>query len=120
MAYGGGQPLPQGESPWTQPNPLTAYGDGASRPGTLLNDMANAGINIGQTGAARLLMSGARQDAFGGTLSNDQLIAATRQGVNQADLGKVRYNKDAKKWELRNGTPYVSPGNQFNYGQYGK
>lgn len=97
------------------------YGDFnllASPPGTLLNDMASAGLNTGQLGAGLLMMGSGRnaQSRMMGrpALDNQALIDASRQGVNGRDMGRTTYNRDARRWRTGDGADYVSPGNQFN------
>lgn len=86
---------------------------GGSPPGGLLNAMNDAGLNINQTGAARLLMSAGRQGQFGGTLSNDQLIGATKQGLAPDEM--IRGSFKNGTWLDANGNPMKSRGNTFNY-----
>lgn len=97
----------------TQPYSGIDWGGGNDAPGGLLRAMQDGGLDVTQTGMARLLMSAGRQGQFGGTLSNDQLVAATRQGV-PADLMAQGSFKNGQ-WLDGSGNLMRGRGNQFNY-----
>lgn len=93
---------------------------GGSPPGTLLADMNTAGLNTGQLGPAMLMMAAGRNAQNmrqgDGALSNEALIQASRQGLNPRDMHGTEWSQPRKQWLLRGrDTPYVSPGNRFNY-----
>ena len=63
-------------------------------------------------------MSAGRQGQFGGTLSNDQLIGATKQGLAPDEMMKGTFKNGS--WVDGSGNLIRSRGNQFNYRYNGK
>jgi hypothetical protein len=92
-------------------------GNGADAPGGLLRAMQDGGIDIRQTGMMRALMSAGRQGQLGGNLSNEQLVAATKQGA-PADLMAGGQFKNGQ-WLDGSGNLIRGRGNQFNYRKRG-
>ena len=93
-------------------------GNGADAPGGLLRAMQDGGIDIRQTGMMRALMSAGRQGQLGGNLSNEQLVAATKQGA-PVDLMAGGQFKNGQ-WLDGSGNLIRGRGNQFNYRYNGK
>lgn len=102
-----GQDEPDQALPYSGP-----MGGGASEPGTLLRDMLAAGVDMSQIGG-RLFMSAGRQGQYGGTLSNEELIAATKQGAPVDRMMKGKFKNG--KWWNSDGSEMRGRGNQFNY-----
>ena len=101
-------------TPYAGPN----VGNGADAPGGLLRAMQDGGIDIRQTGMMRALMSAGRQGQLGGNLSNEQLVAATKQGA-PVDLMAGGQFKNGQ-WLDGSGNLIRGRGNQFNYRYNGK
>jgi len=81
-------------------------------PGGLLNAMRAAGLN---GGAGSLMMASGLNSSNlrlgNGPMSYEQQIQGLKQGLNNRDLAGVNWG--GGKW-MRNGSPYVSPGNRFS------
>lgn len=88
-------------------------------PGGLLNAMRAGGLP--NAGAGSLMMASGLNSSNmrlgNGPMSYEQMIQGLKQGVNNRDLGGLSYTGGQF---MRGDQPYVSPGNQFNYGaQFG-
>lgn len=110
----GGRDSSDDNTPYAGPN----VGNGADAPGGLLRAMQDGGIDIRQTGMMRALMSAGRQGQLGGNLSNEQLVAATKQGA-PVDLMAGGQFKNGQ-WLDGSGNLIRGRGNQFNYRYNGK